>query len=103
MPPLVQGHPPGRKRTGSFCSVSVSPRLVQSYERTKGRTDMGKIVMSGPQNVSLDGVGEDPDGEEGFRLGGWFVRFGGKDLAQWNELALQEALSAQAWLLGRRS
>ena len=64
---------------------------------------MGKIVMSGPQNVSLDGVVQDPDGEEGFRLGGWFVRFGGKDLAQWNELALQEALSAEAWLLGRRS
>ena len=64
---------------------------------------MGKIVMSGPQNVSLDGVVQDPDGEEGFRLGGWFVRFGGKDLAQWNELALQEALRAEAWLLGRRS
>ena len=64
---------------------------------------MGKIVMSGPQNVSLDGVIQDPDGEEGFRLGGWFVQFGGKDLAQWNELALQEALSAEAWLLGRRS
>ena len=64
---------------------------------------MGKIVMSGPQNVSLDGVVQDPDGEEGFRLGGWFVQFGGKDLAQWNELALQEALRAEAWLLGRRS
>ena len=64
---------------------------------------MGKIVMSGPQNVSLDGVIQDPDGEEGFRLGGWFVRFGGKDLEQWNELALQEALRAEAWLLGRRS
>ena len=59
--------------------------------------------MSGPQNVSLDGVVQDPDGEEGFRLGGWFVRFGGKDLEQWNELALQEALRAEAWLLGRRS
>jgi dihydrofolate reductase len=64
---------------------------------------MGKIVMSGPQNLSLDGVVQDPDGEEGFRLGGWFVRFGGKDLEQWNELALQEALRAEAWLLGRRS
>ena len=31
---------------------------------------MGKIVISGPQNVSLDGVVQDPDGEEGFRLGG---------------------------------
>ena len=64
---------------------------------------MGKIVMSGPQNVSLDGVVQDPDGEEGFRLGGWFVRFGGKDLEAWNKVALDEALGAEAWLLGRRS
>jgi dihydrofolate reductase len=64
---------------------------------------MAKIVMSGPQNVSLDGVIQDPDGQEGFRLGGWFVEFGGKDLEQWNEVALDEALRAEAWLLGRRS
>jgi dihydrofolate reductase len=64
---------------------------------------MGKIVMSGPQNISLDGVVQDPDGEEGFRVGGWFVGFGGKDLEEWNKLALDEALSAEAWLLGRRS
>ena len=64
---------------------------------------MGRIVMSGPQNVSLDGVVQDPDGEEGFRLGGWFVQFGGKDLEEWNKVALDEALRAEAWLLGRRS
>ena len=64
---------------------------------------MGKIVMSGPQNVSLDGVVQDPDGEEGFRLGGWFVEFGGKDLEAWSKVALDEALGAEAWLLGRRS
>src|SRR5262249_4562214 len=64
---------------------------------------MGKIVMSGPQNVSLDGVVQDPDGEEGFRLGGWFAQFGGKDLEAWNKVALEEALRAEAWLLGRRS
>ncbi len=64
---------------------------------------MGKIVMSGPQNVSLDGVVQDPDGEEGFRVGGWFVQFGGKDLEEWNKVALDEALGAEAWLLGRRS
>ena len=39
---------------------------------------MGKIVIS--TNVSLDGVVQDPDGEEGFRLGGWFGQSGGKDL-----------------------
>ncbi|MFF4509052.1 dihydrofolate reductase family protein [Streptomyces sp. NPDC001401] len=64
---------------------------------------MGKIVMSGPQNVSLDGVVQDPDGQEGFELGGWFVQFGGKDLEEWNKVALEEALRAQAWLLGRKS
>jgi dihydrofolate reductase len=64
---------------------------------------MGRIVMSGPQNVSLDGVVQDPDGEEGFRVGGWFVEFGGQDLEEWNKVALDEALRAEAWLLGRRS
>jgi dihydrofolate reductase len=64
---------------------------------------MGKIVISGPQNASLDGVVQDPDGKEGFSLGGWFVQFGGKDLEDWNKVALDEALRAEAWLLGRRS
>ncbi len=64
---------------------------------------MGRIVMSGPQNVSLDGVVQDPDGQEGFGLGGWFVEFGGTDLEEWNKLALEDALGAEAWLLGRRS
>jgi dihydrofolate reductase len=64
---------------------------------------MARIVMSGPQNVSLDGVVQDPDGQEGFRVGGWFAEFGDKDLEAWNQLALEEALRAEAWLLGRRS
>ena len=64
---------------------------------------MARIVLGGPQNVSLDGVVQDPDGEEGFRLGGWFVQFGGEDLQEWNAFALAEALGAEAWLLGRRS
>ena len=64
---------------------------------------MGKIVMSGPQNVSLDGVVQDPDGKEGFERGGWFAQFGGKDLEEWNKVALDDALGAEAWLLGRRS
>lgn len=64
---------------------------------------MAKIVMSGPQNISLDGVVQDPDGAEGFRLGGWFKEFGGKDLEEWMTVALDDALGAEAWLLGRRS
>jgi dihydrofolate reductase len=62
---------------------------------------MGKIVIS--TNVSLDGVVQDPDGQEGFRLGGWFSQFGGKDLEQWAKVSLDEALHAEALLLGRRS
>jgi dihydrofolate reductase len=64
---------------------------------------MATIVMSGPQNITLDGVVEDPDGAEGSRHGDWFRLFGGQDLEQWNQIALTEALAAEAWLLGRRS
>ena len=64
---------------------------------------MGKIVMSGPQNVSLDGVVQDRTVRRGFRLGEWFNQFGGKDLEDWAKVALDEALGAEAWLLGRRS
>jgi dihydrofolate reductase len=63
---------------------------------------MGKIVMSGPQNMSLDGVVQDPDGKEGFRVGGWFLEYG-EGLEAWSEVALDDALGAEAWLLGRRS
>ena len=62
---------------------------------------MGKIVIS--TNVSLDGVVQDPDGEEGFRLGGWFVQDGGKDLEEWGKVEFAEALRTEALLLGRRS
>ena len=62
---------------------------------------MGKIVIS--TNVSLDGVVQDPDGKEGFRLGGWFAQFGGKDLDEWGRISYAEALRTEALLLGRRS
>jgi len=62
---------------------------------------MGTIVMS--TNVSLDGVVQDPDGKEGFKLGGWFGEFGGKDLEEWGRVAFDEALGTEALLLGRRS
>jgi dihydrofolate reductase len=62
---------------------------------------MGKIVIS--TNVSLDGVIQDPDGQEGFALGGWFNESGGKDLPAWAELVTAEALASEALLLGRRT
>ena len=62
---------------------------------------MGKIVIS--TNVSFNGVVQDPDGKEGFRLGGWFGQFGGNDLEEWAKVSLEEALRTEAVLLGRRS
>src|SRR6266550_2939907 len=62
---------------------------------------MGKIVIS--TNFTLDGVVQDPDGEEGFRHGGWFGQFGGKDLEEWSKVSFAEALGTEALLLGRRS
>jgi dihydrofolate reductase len=62
---------------------------------------MGKIVIS--ENVSLDGVVQDPTGEEGFRHGGWFLQMEASDREEWAKVALDEALTAQALLLGRRS
>jgi dihydrofolate reductase len=63
--------------------------------------NMGTIVIS--ENVSLDGVVEDPTGEEGFRHGGWGVQMGDDDRAAWAKFFTDEALGADALLLGRRS
>ena len=60
---------------------------------------MARIVAS--ENVSLDGVIQDPAGDEGFRHGGWVGLI--KDNPELNQLALDEALGAEALLLGRRS
>ena len=61
--------------------------------------EMGKIVVS--NNVSLDGVIQDPAGDESFKLGGWVGLI--KDRPGLSKLALDEALGAEALLLGRRS
>jgi dihydrofolate reductase len=60
---------------------------------------MGKIIVS--ENVTLDGVIQDPAGDEGFRVGGWVGLIGNSP--QLAKLALDEALAAGAFLLGRRS
>jgi hypothetical protein len=62
---------------------------------------MGTIIVS--ENVTLDGVIQDPTGDEGFRLGGWFGRIAEKDRAAWAMVELDEALGAEALLLGRHS
>jgi dihydrofolate reductase len=60
---------------------------------------MGRIVVS--DNVSLDGVIQDPAGDEGFARGGWVGLI--KDRPGVTKLALDDALGAEALLLGRRS
>jgi hypothetical protein len=48
---------------------------------------MAKIVVS--ENVTLDGVVQDPLGNEGFRLGGWFAQVGDKDREAWAKVELE--------------
>jgi dihydrofolate reductase len=78
-------------------SIAVSASVAA--DNASRRTDMGKIIIS--DNVSLDGVIQDPAGDEGFRLGGWAGRPAAReDTAQ---VLLDEALGTQALLFGRRS
>ena len=65
----------------------------------KGDLEMGRIVVS--DNVSLDGVIQDPAGDEGFSRGGWVGLI--KDRPELAKLALDEALGAEAMLMGRRT
>lgn len=61
---------------------------------------MGRIVVS--ENLSLDGVVQDPTGDEGTDRGGWFTRISAADRAAWGELEAAEAFAAEALLFGRR-
>src|SRR5579859_1597412 len=64
---------------------------------------MGKIIVS--QNVTLDGVVQDPTGEGGFRHGGWFtdVAAAGDEREAWAAVEFAEAQAASALLMGRRT
>jgi dihydrofolate reductase len=60
---------------------------------------MGRIVVS--ENITLDGVIEDPAGAEDFRHGGWVGKV--TDRPAVGRAALDEALGAEALLQGRRT
>ena len=62
---------------------------------------MGRIVIS--ENVSLDGVVQDPAGDEGFSRGGWVGRVGDRGREEAASVLLGDALGAEALLLGRRT
>jgi dihydrofolate reductase len=79
------------------CGVCTrgNPPTIERSDR------MAKIVVS--DNVTLDGVVQDPTGEEGFEHGGWFARVGDNDREAFARAALDEALAAEAFLVGRRT
>ena len=62
---------------------------------------MGRIVVS--ENVTLDGVVQDPAGTEGFARGGWVGRIGERGREEAAKVLLDEALGAEAQLFGRRT
>ena len=62
---------------------------------------MGKIVIS--ENMTLDGVIQDPTGDDGFARGGWFNRIADEDHQAWAEVETREAMDAEALLMGRRT
>src|SRR5206468_504901 len=64
--------------------------------------DRHHVVAPSPAAMTaLVGVAQDPAGDEGFRLGGWVGLI--KDRPGVNQLALDDAMGAEALLLGRRS
>jgi len=62
---------------------------------------VGKIVVS--ENVTLDGVVQDPAGAESFGRGGWVGRVGERGREGAAKVLLDEALGADAQLFGRRT
>src|SRR5207302_4909190 len=62
---------------------------------------MGKMVVS--ENVTLDGVVQDPAGAEGFWRGGWVGRIGERGREGAGKVLLDEARGAEAQLFGRRT
>jgi dihydrofolate reductase len=99
----LYGRWPRGELGGAVCAhfpdlgLSISAVADNAAEERK----MGKIIVS--ENVTLDGVIQDPTGDEGFRLGGWLGRIGDRGRAEAAKVALDEALDTEAMLLGRRS
>ena len=62
---------------------------------------MGNMVVF--ENISLDGVTQDPTGDEGFNRADWRAALSPSDQAAWGKLILDDALGAEALLFGRRS
>jgi dihydrofolate reductase len=89
----------GRDWPAVHSTLPAARRGVPTIDGSERRTAMGKIVIS--ENVTLDGVVQDPAGDEGFRHGGWVGLI--SNSPQLGKLALDEALGQEAFLLGRRT
>jgi dihydrofolate reductase len=61
---------------------------------------MNRVIVI--EFMSLDGVIQDPDGNEGFRQGGWAFRYGPEPVTN-DPFGLGEVLDSGALLLGRRA
>jgi dihydrofolate reductase len=97
-PPAKANPTPGAtgRRARAAGGDVVTRTTDNANERTTG---MGRIVIS--ENISLDGVIQDPAGDEGFARGGWVGRIAA--LPELAKVTLDEALGTEALLLGRRS
>ena len=62
---------------------------------------MGSIIIS--ENVSLDGIADDPMGDEGSGHGHWSNIISQRDRDAWFQAIHEESLAAEALLIGRRS
>jgi dihydrofolate reductase len=96
----TKGHGFGQPTTAALPGRIIGASQL-SIVGPAGRVEplMGRVVVS--ENVTLDGIVQDPAGDEGFSRGGWVGLI--KDRPQVNELALEDASGAEALLLGRRS
>src|SRR5579885_2345726 len=59
---------------------------------------MSRIIVS--EFISLDGVIEDPGGAEGFKHGGWSLKFFNEEYGKYK---FQELMSAGGLLIGRKT
>ena len=73
--------------------------MDRGIDRYRKESEVGKIVIS--ENITLDGVVEDPSGDEGLGRGAWVGHV--SDRPAVGKAALDDALGAEAQLYGRRT
>jgi dihydrofolate reductase len=100
----AQGQAAGRPAGAQLRRLSNARPVARgryALSASEGGAELGRIVIS--ENVSLDGVIQDPAGDEGFSRGGWVGRIGGQGREEAAAVLLDEARGADVLLLGRRT